>query len=144
MTTTFKHDFHGRQPYLLKSNDATEGGLDFLCATDEGDLTAINVTLNKNHDMNPREITQHPRDTATVRIVWLTDAVTAPHMKRRDLADTLSDKGKEKMRNALVGRVEQWVAELPVANIKYEQVAPAAEETDPAPKPIFLLHSRPY
>ena len=106
--TTFKQDLRGRQPYLLKSDNATEGGLDFLCANDEGDLTAINVTLNKNHDMKAIHIAQrlevqHPRDTANVRFVWLTDGVTAPHMKRRDLAKT---------RNEMIGRVEQWVAAL--------------------------------
>ena len=135
--TTFKQDLRGRQPYMLKSDNATEGGLDFLCATDEGDLTAINVTLNRNHDMKPREIAQrleaqHPRDTTTVRFVWLTDEVTAPHMKQRDLADTLSDKDKEKTRNELLCRVEQWVAELPVDFadfIKYDQARSAPQMT---------------
>ena len=135
--TTFKQDLRGRQPYILKSDNATEGGMDFMCATDESALTAINVTLNKNHNMKPREIAQrleaqHPRDTTTVKFVWLTDEVTAPHMKRRDLVDTLSDKDKDKTRNSLLGRVEQWVAELPVDFadfIKYDQVVPAADET---------------
>ena len=135
--TTFKQDLRGRQPYMLKSDNATEGGLDFLCATDEGDLTAINVTLNRNHDMKPREIAQrldaqHPRDTTTVRFVWLMDEVTSPHMKRRDLADTLSDKDKEKTRNELLCRVEQWVAELPVDFadfIKYDQARSAPQMT---------------
>ena len=35
-------------------------------------------------------------------------------MKRRELVDTLSDKGKEKTGKALLDRVEQWVVELPV------------------------------
>ena len=53
----------------------------------------------------------------------LTDGVTAPHMKRRDLAKT---------RNEMLGRVEQWVAALPVDFvdfIKYDQVAPAPQTT---------------
>ena len=44
----------------------------------------------------------------------------------------MSDKKKMAARNEMLGRVEQWVATLPVdfaAYIKYEQVAPAAEET---------------
>ena len=134
--TTFQQDLSAHLPYAFKSDNRTEGGIDFLCATDQGDLTAIFVTLNKNHDMKPREIAQrleaqHPRDTATVRFVWLMDEVTAPHMKRRDLADTLTDKMKMAARNELLGR-EQWVAALPVdfvKFIKYDQVAPAAEET---------------
>ena len=77
-TATFKQDLRGRQPYALKSDNVNaterEGSIDFLCATDEGDLTAINVTLNKNHDMKAihtsiaqRLEAQHPTDAATMK-----------------------------------------------------------------------------
>ena len=67
---------------------------------------AFNVTLIKNHHMKPREVAQrleaqHSRGATNVKFVWLTDEVTAPHVKRRDLVKT---------RNRLLGREEQWVA----------------------------------
>ena len=138
--TTFKQDLRGRQPYVFKSDNRTEGGIDFLCATDEGDLTAINVTLNKNHDMKAIHIAQrleaqHPTDAATMKFLWLTDQVTEPQMKvKKMVIKDMSDKKKMAARNEMLGRVEQWVATLPVDfadYIRYDQVAPAAEETTP-------------
>ena len=44
----------------------------------------------------------------------------------------MSDKDKEKTRNALLGRVEQWVAALPVDFadfIKYDQTRSAPQMT---------------
>ena len=51
-------------------------------------------------------------------------------MKVKEMVDTMTDKKEQEVRNDLLGRVEQWVAALPVdlANyIKYDQVLPAAE-----------------
>ena len=98
----------------------------------------VNVMLNKNHDMKPREAAQHlevqhPTDAATMKFLWLTDQVTEPQMKvKKMVIKEMSDKKKMAARNEMLGRVEQWVAALPVDfvdYIRYDQVAPAAEKT---------------
>ena len=79
------------------------------------------VTLNKNHDTKSRETAQrlevqHPTDATSVKFVWLTDEDTASHMKRRDLVFPLSNRRKEKTRNRLLGRVEQWSCQSTLRN----------------------------
>ena len=129
-TSTFLQDLRKYQPYALKSDNKTEGGIDWLFATRKGDLTALNATLNRNHDIKARHIArrlehQNPAGTAKLKFVWVMDQQSASRMKWKPMSDTMANKTKETKRNELLGRVEQWVAQVPIdfeKHIRYNQI----------------------
>jgi len=102
--STLKQDFSARRPHALKADFTNDAAVDFLFATKEGDLTLINATTNKVHDVKPREIAQRveaqqPNDSVSIKYMWLTDEITAPRMKLRELKDSLKDEKHQKARN---------------------------------------------